>query len=246
MNTQLFYQQLIPDDIGYLTDRNELVGHYTASTRSLEDLQHAKSFKSALEWFANLPADPSVEDIQAFTKKHGLLRWNWTHEGHSGGPGFDAFYLPLAAFTESQRQFREQWAAASTGKRSAIESAEKWLSAQLAAAPQVASSLSVEASEMWNLTQPRMALEATTKGKGVEVRLVLGDLWQALCCALLEKLGAQHGLVRMCKNDRCKGAKYFISTHGRQRFCDNGCAKAKAGREHMRRKRARLRRAGAL
>jgi len=81
---------------------------------------------------------------------------------------------------------------------------------------------------MWKLTQPRLGLRVEAgEENGIRVQFVVGDLWQALCWRLLEKLTEENGLIRVCKNPLCKLQKYFV---GKRKYCDPICGKLVADR----------------
>jgi hypothetical protein len=233
----------------YLADHRQLVGSFRSDLHSLDDIRHHQAFGTVAEWFANLSRNSGEglkrEDIEAFTREHGLLRWNWTHEGW-GGSEYDRFYLPVHAFKSDHEAFLQNWRMASRGVKKAIKTVCEWLGVQLRAESQISNSQDIEASDAWKLHQPRLALEVGSNPQqrgALEVRLIFGDLWQALCSELLDKLIRQHGSIHVCDNDPCpSGQTYFIAKDPRQKYCTHYCAKLVADRKHARRKRVALRR----
>lgn len=241
MEYRLTYRQQIPTSIQYLQDEKGalFLGSYKTKEVPFEVSKFPRAYRSALESFANQPFDQD-EEISTFTKEFGLLRWNWTHEGH-GGSQRDQFYFPVGAFRELQKQFRNFWALA--GNRRKVREVTGWLCIQLAPESNVNDVEKPE--EMWKLSQPRMGFRVVQDqvSGGIAVRLLVGDLWQALCFELLEKLGERQGQIRICKNEYCKNVKFFVARSRKQKaFCSPECAKLTADRDFVRKKRARLRR----
>ncbi len=231
MYTRLSYRRLVPHEVQALPD-SWLCGSYTESEQLVETLTQPRAFRTAVEWFANLSTE-NASDIGEFTKTYGLLRWNWTQEGQGGSPA-DQYYFPIEAFRESQAEFQRHWLRAANRKH--LKESLMWLCVQLAPEPGVTH---VERPEdMWRRTQPRIGVTAQM-GTGIEVRLRLGDLWQALCCSLLEILTERNGRVQVCKNDRCDGEKYFVVKGKKTTFCSAVCAKRYCDRVSAKKKRDR-------
>lgn len=210
-------------------------------------MKRPRAFKTTLEWFVNLSRDRrelGIKDIEQFTRQYGLLRWNWTHEAWGGSRQHKRFYLPVEAFRKSYGDFREQWAKASSKDSKEVGRVGEWLRIQLAAAPQETDSLAVKAADRWKLSQPSTALEIPD-GDALEVRLVFGDLWQALCAELLDRLIQNRASIRICENERCNNGQpiHFIARDPRKKYCGHPCAKQVTDRKSARKRRARLRRA---
>jgi hypothetical protein len=231
MDYRLYYRHAQICDRGYLEDKKQLVGHFQTDVRPLD------AIPNAVEWFANL-REPTREIIESFGEKYGLLRWNWTQEGW-GGSQADQFYFSVDDFRESHKQFLSQWVLASSGRKEKIRSVCEWISDQLASRSKVGKVHKFE--KMWKLSQPNLEMRIRLESKGmggVEVQLLAGDLWQALCWEFLTKLTERHGQIRVCKNKLCAAQRYFLGT---TKYCNPNCGKRVADREYVRKKRARIR-----
>jgi hypothetical protein len=238
MSNILSYQQFIPAlPINYLSDSGVLVGSYKTDELLVDGIKYPRAYATVGEWFANASLD-SKADIEAFTAKHGLLRWGFTHEGLGGGPS-DAFYMPLRAFQDSRREFQKYWGMAEDRPHVVA----KWLNQQFAPESNIAEVQDPD--ERYKLCQPKIGVVVTSGSKrmpGLIVRLTLGDLWQALCHDLLEVIAEKEGHLRICQEkEHCREKPYFATTDKRKIFCSHECAKRYSNRIDMRRKRARLR-----
>lgn len=240
MEYRLSYRLIRPTSIQRLgkAEGPWFAGSFASEEIPLEGLRFPKAYRSAAEWFANLTFKEE-DEILSFTRECGLLRWNWTHEGQGGSPQ-DQFYFQANSFRELQAQFQQYWKLATV--RRTAKDVTVWLCRQLAPESNITDVEKPE--DLWKLSQPRMGFKIEPISGAIGVRLVVGDLWQALCFAVLELLGKRYGQIRVCKNELCDDLKFFIA-HSKKRtdFCSAECAKRTSDRNYMRRKRARLRRA---
>jgi hypothetical protein len=210
-----------------------------------EDIRPIDETRSALEQFANISVEPT--GVERFISKYGLLRWGWTREGQREGvlarDDIKDFTFSLEQFAESQREFVDQWALASSIRTDKLRRVAEWLAGNLG--PQPMTSSVDNWMDVWKLAQPKLGMKIAVGrhlNSGVEVELALGDLWQGLCWMLLEKLTERSGIVRVCENESCEGRKYFIAIRAAQKHCDAHCAKLVADRNSARRRRAKDRR----
>jgi hypothetical protein len=217
-----------------------LCGSFRESEELLDAKRTGNRFRSAVEWFVNIEPNTDQPEIERFTQTYGLLRWNWTHEGQGGGAS-DQFEMPVSAFKESQQQLREHWERAKDPR--ARRAVVQWLSQQLGKESPVRQVHSAE--QMWKLSQPRIGIKIDIglagKDSGIEINLVLGDLWQAMCCELLDLLVRRHGAIRVCSNDLCK-QPYFIPRGKQKKFCSQECGKRASDRNSVRERRSKLKR----
>lgn len=245
MYTRLSYRRFLPEDLQLLPSNGadypaSLCGMFVESEELLDDLPKPRGYKSVAEWFVNLETDDGIGEIEKFIRRYGLLRWNWTHQGQGGGSKVPQFDMPLSAFRESQAEMRQHWASAKSRKEKTA-SITQWLSTQLARESAVDEVPTPD--QMWKLSQPQISLQVNDRKDkaGIHVQLVLGDLWQAMCCQLLNVLTEQNGSARVCANDRCTVSPYFVSKR-EKKFCCHECAKQVSDRNYARAKRARLKR----
>jgi hypothetical protein len=210
-----------------------LCGNFRESVQPLDE-----GAEGALEAFVNLEPNIDEPEIETFTDKYGLLRWNWTHEGQ-GGSKSDQFEMPIPGFKESHEQLQVKWLA--SARRSERKEVISWLSKQLGKDSAVDYVETVE--EMWKLSQPRMNLGINLgHDDGLEINLVLGDLWQAMCCQMLDIL-REHGAFLCCGNDKCKNKKFFVKRGKESKYCSRRCGKQVADRHSKRRRDAAKKRA---
>lgn len=235
MDYRQCYRHFVAEEIAYLPDKQQLVGRFREQIRPLD------SIPNALEWFVAL-SQFEVKSVGKFLSKYGLLRWNWTHAGWTGDQSSTSsqFYFSIRDFRDSHHEFQKHWILASKRGRNNRATVCEWLCEQLA--PRSKDVAASQWPEMWKLTQPRLAMRVEAGAKsGIAVQLIAGDLWQALCWALLENLTEENGLIRVCKNPLCKGQKYFV---GRAKYCDPRCGKLVADRKSARKIRRQKKRRG--
>ena len=159
MNFRLSYRRMLPIDMYRDGPKSGfgsmLCGKFRESLQVFDE--------SAMEAFVRLEPNTDEDEIEKFTEKYGLLRWNWTHEGQ-GGSKSDQFVMPLAGFKESLEQFQLKWIDARN--RRTLSEIIGWLSEQLekdSAVDDVDT-----ADEMWKLSQSRVSLSISA-----------GDGWRA-------------------------------------------------------------------
>ena len=224
-----------------------ICGKYSQESGTLSSIRGR--YKTAAEWFVNQPFK-NWRDVKLFTDTYGLLRANWTHGGWGGDKQSDQFELPVDQFLDYSRQFREHFLSRAKGPKHLQETTE-WLSKQLGQEPELREAETFM--DMSKLSQSRIGIDVKAvhfnKKFSVQLELVFGDLWQALCYELSEILGERRNLIRVCRN--C--GRRFVTTRKNKEFCDllgvpagNSCAKLYANREWAERKRARLKRKKSL
>lgn len=223
---------MVPDYLALQEGTRWLVGSYREDVKPIEEIPQA------LSRFVNLVAEGAA--IGSFTRDYGLLRWGWAHGAYESLSEVNQFYLPLDQFTQSQAELRGFWRQLSCRRRrQGLAQFTEWVTPQLASETHVKSVESPE--ELWKVAQPKLGMQVTVNDKGaLETRLVAGDLWQALCWMLLERLATRTNALRVCQNEKCPNEPYFVATRRGQKYCNAGCSKLVADREYARRKRASL------
>ena len=212
---------------------SSLCGNFRESVQPLDEA-------TTLEAFANLEPNIDEPEIERFTEQYGLLRWNWTHEGQ-GGSRSDQFVMPLSGFKQSQKDLQDKWLAARARRPKERNKVIEWLSAQLE--KQSAVNYADSAEDMWKLSQPRMNIGIKPGDhSGLQVDLVLGDLWQALCCQMLDRLLREQGAFLRCSNDRCK--RFFLKQGKETKFCKRKCAKQVSDRRSSKKRRKMAKKQG--
>jgi hypothetical protein len=237
-----------------------LFGRFREEERTLEGIGHAKAYGSAAGWFANQPLD-GFEDIKRFTEKYGLLRMNWTAAGWSDGAAkatelwtakegrslsrwrpANEFAFYIDDFRQLHQQFRARWASAARGTGTELATISEWLCKNLDSI--AGGARAKHWSKTWELSPSRISLNVQRRGQnalsGMEINLVLGDLWQALCCELLDTINERQGLLRVCRENSANHEKYFVTRDSRKVFCSHECAKRSSDRAYMKRKRAAI------
>lgn len=223
---------MVPDYLAVQEDGKWLVGSYREDVKPIEEIPQA------LGRFVNLGSEATA--IGSFTRDYGLLHWGWAHRAHGSLSDANQFYLPLEQFTRSQAGLRSFWKQLSCRQRRvALAQFTEWVTPQLASETRVKSVENPE--ELWKTAQPKLGMQVTMNDKrALETRLVAGDLWQALCWMLLERLATRTNALRLCQNHKCPNEPYFVATRRGQKYCNAGCSKLVADREYARRKRATL------
>lgn len=206
-----------------------LVGVYRETVRPIDEISNA------LSRFLNL--EPECGVIASFTREYGLLHWGYTHEGVSGDSESRQFYIPLDDFRQDQKVVRGFWQSRpGKGRMQALAQFTEWLTEQLAPSQKSVRSMT----ELWKAARPELRMQVKTlKSGALETQLVAGDLWQALCWMLLDKLAVRTNALGICRNENCKNERYFVVTRRGQKYCGADCSKLVADREYARRRRAK-------